>query len=108
MTRRAKPSQRDRALAAMRRHGTVCAVDFMAPTIDGGPPITRLAARIDELRAVGHVIVAAGWRHKTRVYRLEREATVPADIVDTPAADALFAETIGAPSPRSPYAEDMR
>jgi hypothetical protein len=90
------------------RRGAVCQVDFLPPTVDGRAPITRLAARIDELRAAGHVIASAGWRHKTRVYVLEREAghaAAPTAAAVPSAPDALFAEGVGAAPPRSAYSE---
>lgn len=53
-----KPSQKARILALARRRGEggFTPIDFMAPTVDGLPPILRLPARIDELRQAGHVI----------------------------------------------------
>lgn len=44
-----------RALRALGDHG-VTSVDFLPPTVDGGPPILRVAARIHELREDGFVI----------------------------------------------------
>jgi hypothetical protein len=70
-------SQRARVLAALRSRGAhgVCSVDFLLPDIvDGGKPITRLAARMLELREDGHEIQVIGDRHGCAVYRLMRDA----------------------------------
>lgn len=45
-----------RVLAAMRSHGSVTPKSFLAPTVDGGDEITRLAARVNELREAGYTI----------------------------------------------------
>jgi len=66
-------TQLERVRAALRQHPGrgICAVDFLRyPTIDGGPPITRLAARIGELVEAGVSIENAGTREKCKVYRL--------------------------------------
>lgn len=68
-------TQPARVLAALRAHPDrgVSSVDFLSPpTIDGGPPITRLAARIKELKNQGHQIVDAGHKNGCKVYRLEQ------------------------------------
>lgn len=67
------PTQCERVLRALELSGRrgVCQVDFLAPNvIDGGEPITRLAARVSDLKRDGHSIHYAGSRNKTRVYRL--------------------------------------
>jgi hypothetical protein len=100
-----RPTQRDRVLNALRHAGDrgITATDFALPNvIDGGPPIARLAARVDELRA-GHHIEHAGRRNRCAIYRL---VTLPAPVIAPPADDdpsALFGTTIGAAPPRSPY-----
>lgn len=79
-------TQTERVLAALRIHlGGITQVDFLrVPTIDGGSPITRLAARILELRDDGHPILDAGTRDGCKLYRLGQPAadgqlfTVPA------------------------------
>lgn len=66
-------SQRDRVLAALRHAGPtgLTQIDFFAPQVcDHGPPITRLAARIGELRDEGHTITSSGTRNGCAVYRL--------------------------------------
>lgn len=63
-------TQTDRVIQAARSYRGVCAVDFLAPNvIDDGTPITRLAARIQDAEAAGHVFEIIGTRSKTRVYR---------------------------------------
>lgn len=53
------PSQRVRVLNALERAGQrgITAVSFLAPdVIDGGLPVLRVGARIDDLRRAGHAI----------------------------------------------------
>lgn len=67
-------TQRARVLAALEAAGRygVTQVDFLRyPAVDGGAPITRVAARVEELRRDGHRIVNAGLRDKCAIYRLE-------------------------------------
>lgn len=66
-------TQSERVLRALQAAGErgVTQVDFALPdVIDGGPPVTRVAARIKDLRQHGHTIVAAGLRQSCRVYQL--------------------------------------
>lgn len=70
--------QTERVLVSLRNAGRrgITQVDWSGasgPTPDEGPPITRLGARILELRKDGHVIQAAGRRQKCRVYVLDGE-----------------------------------
>lgn len=73
-------TQKERVLAALRR-GAVCQVDFLAPNvIDGHPPITRLAARISDLREDGWDIREAGRRYGCSLYALTlRERAEPVE-----------------------------
>lgn len=67
-------TQTSRLLAALTRAGDrgVTSVDFIrTPTIDGGPPILRLAARVKELRDEGFNVVTDGERDSVAVYKLE-------------------------------------
>lgn len=96
-------SQRKRVLAALRVRGArgVCAVDFLAPdVIDGQAPITRLAARMLELREDGHEIKVIGEQHGCAVYRLMRDAQD--DPAPAPAPSA--AETLGSLFDNAPHA----
>lgn len=75
-------SQRDRVLAALRNSGLrgITQVDFLRfPTIDGGAPITRVAARVQELRGAGHKISSSDTRDKCAVYRLVEAGLVVSD-----------------------------
>lgn len=69
-----------RVLRALQRHPDgITAVDFLLPNVvDGHPPITRLAARIKDLRDQGHRIVVDGERHGCAVYVLERDVVAAA------------------------------
>ena len=70
-------NQGPRVLAALRAHPDrgITRVDFLRfPTIDGGPPIINIPARILELREDGHPIEDAGTRDKCKVYRLRPPA----------------------------------
>jgi hypothetical protein len=78
-----KLSQRDRVLLALKRYPRVSVTDFLAPAVvDGGKPITRLAARINELRDEGYAIEDAGRVHGCSSYRLAPvvEEPVPASV----------------------------
>lgn len=103
-------TQRERVLTALRRAGArgVDATQFLLPNvIDGGPAITRLASRIDELRSRGHHIEHAGRRKRMVIYRL---ASLPAPVVQAPSIDddpaALFGAAVGAAPPRSALAPE--
>lgn len=63
-------SGRQRILNRLEAGYDVCPVDFQAPTIDGGKPILRVAARIHGLRAEGYAIETVGQRNQCSVYRL--------------------------------------
>jgi hypothetical protein len=67
-----KPTQMDRVLAAARSYRGTCQAEWIAArTPDGGPQITRVGARIQDLEDKrGCVFEIVGWRHGTRVYRL--------------------------------------
>jgi hypothetical protein len=69
-----KPTQTERVIAAARSPDGVCQADFLLPdVIDGGPPIVRVGARIQDAEERGHTFAILGWRRKTRVYRLVAE-----------------------------------
>jgi hypothetical protein len=74
------PTQNDRLLLALerdRRRG-ITQVDFLLPdVIDGGAPITRVAARINDLRDRGHRIDTRGERDSCVIYVLAEPAAVP-------------------------------
>lgn len=67
-------TQVDRVVRAARSYRGVTAVDFMAPdVIDGGPPITRLAARLWDAEQQGYSFECIGRRSKCKIWRLISE-----------------------------------
>lgn len=65
-------SQRGRILAQLERAGHITPVDFAAPDVcDGGLPIMRVAARIQDLRDQGHLITTGRLKNGCAVYTLE-------------------------------------
>lgn len=67
-----KPTQMDRVLLASRSYRGVCQADLLGPdVVDGGKPITRLAARIEDLETKRNCLFEdIGWRSGTKIYRL--------------------------------------
>jgi len=61
---------KQRILSRLQAGYDVSPVDYQAPTIDGGKPILRVAARILDLRREGHAIEVVGTRNHCAVYRL--------------------------------------
>ena len=85
-------TQTDRVLAALTRAGAhgITQVDFLRfPTIDGGPPITRVAARVEELRDAGFKILSGERRDKCVVYRIDLTSEGQLFAVDAPSFDAM-------------------
>ena len=75
-------TQAERVLAAAKRFNGVCQTDMLLPDVcDGGPPITRLAARLYELEQQGHSFECLGRRNQCKVWRLVEvdggDSTVP-------------------------------
>lgn len=86
-----RKTQKQRVLESLEGAGKrgVTQADWsgaFGPTPDGGPPITRLAARIADLRGDGHFISHDGVRDQCRVYRL----TATAEEADEVFTGALF------------------
>ncbi len=101
------PSQTERVLNALRKAGGrgVTQVDFSLPdVIDGGPPITRVAARIKDLRRQGHTIVPAGTRQRCRIYELVA-VPAPADLAYAAATEAAF-DAPARPAPKCAIFDD--
>ena len=93
-------TQRERVLAALRRAGErgLTQVDWLLhDVIDGGPPIVRLPARVDELRQAGHHIEHAGRRNRCVIYRL---ADLPAPVVSPQLPDDDPTALFGPMAPR--------
>lgn len=68
-----KLTQTERVVRAIRRAGErgITQVDFLLPhVIDGGRPITRLAARVKDARDAGEQIVVDGERDSCAVYKI--------------------------------------
>jgi hypothetical protein len=101
--KRATPTQRQRVARALTRFGRTTELDWQGPTIDGGPPIRRLASRIAELRDEGWIIDSRERRHGLAVYRLMRKPleVKHADLEADATADAMFAGTVGAAPARN-------
>lgn len=102
------PSQRDRVLVALRQHRQgISQADFLSPTIDGLPPIGRLAARVEDLRDRGYRIDTRRRPGQYAVYKLAGEPaseTIPApEALMSDGQAALLSPTVGAAPPLSPY-----
>lgn len=70
-------TQTDRVIAAARSYRGVSQVDFLGPvTVDGGPPITRLAARLYDAERQGFSFECIGWRDRCKCWRLVGEPDV--------------------------------
>jgi hypothetical protein len=101
-----KPTQLERVLAAARSFRGTCQAEWLADhTPDGGPRITRVAARIEEAEQRGYTFELIGWRSKTKVYRLLSQ---PDDVGrDTAPPSSSGPQTETPPSSRvSPDADD--
>lgn len=100
-----KLTQTQRVLLALRaRPEGITAADFMPPTIDGGKPIMRVAARIYDLREEGHRIADGGKRGTLDVYVLRAEAPPKPVDADAP-RPSLF--TVERSSRGSHYDDDL-
>jgi hypothetical protein len=94
-------TQTRRVLKALQQYpGGITQLDFDGPTIDRGPPIRRLASRVNDLRE--DVIDSSGRRNAMALYVLRSEPT-PADPSRNAPASRLFERTVGAAPPLSPY-----
>lgn len=77
-----RKTQKERVLESLEVAGPkgVTQADWSGaygPTPDGGPPITRLAARIADLMADGHLIARQGVRDQCRIYRMQAAEQAP-------------------------------
>lgn len=107
-----KLTQKQRVLQAARAAGSrgLTAVDFYLPNvIDDGAPITRLAARIEELENDGIRFWRDGRRNGCVVYVLDpahRPALrEPAAATPDVGMETLFDPRVGVAPPASPYTE---
>lgn len=95
-------TQSARVLEALRKAGGrgVTQIDFLIPNVaDGGSPITRVAARVLELKQDGHHIVTDGERDSCAVYKLVYDAETPVEVEPEPTG--LFE-----PKPRNAIFDD--
>ena len=91
-------TQRDRVLAALAL-GPVSPISFIRhPTVDGGPPILRVAARIHELRADGHEITETRAPDGTAVYTLASPRSSRAGNTAPPPSDPGAGEPLFNPA----------
>lgn len=76
-------TQTERVIRAARSYRGISQVDFLAPdVVDGGAPITRLAARLWEAEQQGYDFECLGRRDKCKVWRLCGEP----ELSETPAS----------------------
>jgi hypothetical protein len=94
-------TQVERVIEAARSFQGVCQVDFLLPdVIDGGAPITRLGARIQDAEERGYVFETIGWRDKTKVYRLLSEPEAAPSGGRTGASQVTLPQVPAPPSPK--------
>lgn len=104
-------TQRERTLNALRKAGTrgMTQVDWLRfPTPDGGPPITRIAARIQELRDEGHEIQSSGTRDRCALYILREPGLVvaPTQAPESELESSTLFDPVSLHQPISPYEAD--
>ena len=93
-------TQKERVLRSLKAAGSrgITQADWTGaygPTPDGGPPITRVAARVLDLSRDGHVIAKGAIRDLCRVYKLEPSAPICSPIIPI----TLISEERHIPSP---------
>jgi hypothetical protein len=90
-----QPTQVDRVLSLLRARAAECrplnTVDLLAPAADGGKPIIRLPARINDLRDSGHVIDTRRAANRTADYFLISE---PRRVEASPKHEPTAAEPV--------------
>ena len=79
-------TQKERVLRSLKAAGSrgITQADWTGaygPTPDGGPPITRVAARVLDLSQDGHVIAKGAIRDLCRVYKIEPSAPICSPII---------------------------
>lgn len=79
-------TQTERVIAAAKSYRGIC----QAELLHAHPPITRLAARIQDAKERGHVFEILPWRKGTKVYRWVEGPDVErvTGTSDTPSEDA--------------------
>ncbi len=98
-------TQVERVIEAARSFRGVCQVDFLLPDVcDGGGPITRVGARIQDAEDRGYVFETIGWRDKTKVFRLLSEPEAAPSGGRTAASNVRApAQQVVLPSAPSPH-----
>lgn len=84
------------ALHARGRRG-ITQADFLGPVVDGGQVITRVAARVDELRGLGHVVDAVRDGRQTRYVLIGDRDRQSAGAGDGPASGGPVGAEGGGP-----------
>lgn len=71
-------NQVERVVRLARSRGAqgITQVDFLTPTADGGPAITRLAARVYDAKGQGFEFCKAGTRNSCDIYCLVEMSTL--------------------------------
>ena len=119
-------TQAERVLEAAESFQGTCQADWLADvTPDGGPRITRVAARLHELDGRGYGFECIGWRSRTKVFRLcsepdvgradddQPDAVSPAGVGSPPVVGSASADTRQpslfdeAPAPRNGHYDDV-
>jgi hypothetical protein len=106
---RAARSGAERVLDLARRRGRrgVHQTDFdVGRVVDGGKPIRRLAARVDELKRDGHWFTTRRNRDRTITYILVRDAAALEPALH--AAGELAPERLFEPAPAPPLNAALR
>lgn len=87
--RKLSDKQRILRLALSRGHKGFTAVDFLAPDVaDGLKPITRVAARVNDLRNEGIRFTDGGRRNACKVYILDRSSLADSTLPPAPVSGA--------------------
>jgi hypothetical protein len=89
----ASMTQTERVVRALRLAGErgITQIDFLLPNvIDGGKPITRVAARVKDAREQGEAILVDGERDSCVIYKTAAQAPAPQPPADDATGGALF------------------
>ena len=93
-------TQTERVLAMLRVRGErgLRPEHFLAPTIDGGRPILRVAARVLDLRRQGYEITTSAHDGPTAVYTIHEDTNAsPGGHVHVPGGDSAQPAMSGGP-----------
>lgn len=99
MTEPKLTNQQRRVLRWAERTGRVCTEDFMAPlVVDQGPVITRVPARIGELKKLGYLFERDGTRDGFAVWKLHADVPAPAPVEVEPPVEPGVLFTLPKPT----------